>query len=49
MMACCIDCIQFSSYVTRDVIKELVYENGRWLSVGLYLVENVTAIKCVIV
>jgi len=48
-MACCIDGIQFSSFVTRDVIKEIICEKGRCFSVGLYLVENVTAIKCIIV
>jgi hypothetical protein len=49
MMACCIDGVQFSSYAIREVVKEVVFENGRWLSMGLYLVEKVAAIESIIV
>ena len=45
MMACCIDSVQFSSYVIREIVKDIFCGNKRWLSVGMYLVESVTAIN----
>jgi hypothetical protein len=45
-MECCIDGIQFPSYATREVIKEIVCENGRRLLLVPYLVD-VVPIKCI--